>query len=610
MAPKEEERIVPANEKFALTTQLTYDERPLYADDFPKEGDMVLAINPEGRKNLYLTEKFAEGGEGVMYRTSIPGYVVKIYKKEKLNQDKFDKLKLMITHNIDHEGICFPLALIYNRHNQFVGYLMREARGESLQKAVFLPQLLKKKHPDWKKIDTVNLCLAILDKIQYLHERNIILGDINPANILVVSQQEVYFVDTDSYQIEGHPCPVGTINFTAPEIQKKEFSTFLRTMEQERFAVATLLFMIMLPGKPPYSHQGGEDQVDNILKGEFSYASGERSNGKAPEGMWRFIWSHLPKKLKDEFYETFRRGGEYYEPCNRLTDEYWIQRFKIYRKLLQNGTMAENDPMSLELFPDRLKKNPNANYIRCRICGKEVDENFTKEGICQECLDQGETYYCECCGKEMTYTNYQKYVKKAPRHQICYDCLQQKKEQKNEVFRRIRCSECGDYFDLTYGEKEFYDRKKLDYPKKCKRCRTNHAGSYRTPSNSSYSGRRPQTTGRPGSPSGCFITTAVCESFGKADNCYELSTLRSFRDDWLSQSPGGEELIEKYYQIAPKIVEEIDRRDDRKEIYLNIYERYLKPCLQFIENQQYEACRDLYRNMVLSLEHQHLSCSC
>lgn len=128
---------------------------------------------------------------------------------------------------------------------------MRQAHGRELQRCVFQPQLLKRYFPNWTKQDTVTLCITILKKLKYLHDRNVILGDINPNNILVVSPTEVYFVDTDSYQIEGFPCPVGTINFTAPEIQRKDFSTFLRTIGNERFAVATLLFMIMLPGKPP-----------------------------------------------------------------------------------------------------------------------------------------------------------------------------------------------------------------------------------------------------------------------------------------------------------------------------------------------------------------------
>ena len=33
--------------------------------------------------------------------------------------------------------------------------------------------------------------------------------------------------------------------------------------------------------------------------------------------------------------------------------------------------------------------------------------------------------------------------------------------------------------------------------------------------------------------SGCFVTTAVCDSFGKSDDCYELTAFRAFRDNWL-----------------------------------------------------------------------------
>ena len=71
--------------------------------------------------------------------------------------------------------------------------------------------------------------------------------------------------------------------------------------------------------------------------------------------------------------------------------------------------------MSLELFPTRLKKNQNATYIRCKLCGQEVDEERTEDGICQECLKKGEIYHCSRCGKELVYTNYQKYIKKRPK---------------------------------------------------------------------------------------------------------------------------------------------------------------------------------------------------
>ena len=54
----------------------------------------------------------------------------------------------------------------------------------------------------------------------------------------------------------------------------KHFPDFLRTIAHENFSVATLLFMIMLPGKPPYAHQGGEGLGQNIVNMNFSYPLG------------------------------------------------------------------------------------------------------------------------------------------------------------------------------------------------------------------------------------------------------------------------------------------------------------------------------------------------
>ena len=401
---------IPEDEIFAHADSVAVTSGTVAVTLYPKEGDTVTAERGGTRKPIILVKEGNSGGEGTIYSTDIPNVVAKIYKPGKLDKAKYEKLKLMMTKNINCEGVCFPIAMLYNSKDEFVGFLMNKAQGKELQKCLFIPPLLKKYFPDWKKKDTVQLCITILKKIKYLHDRNIILGDINPNNILVVSTTEVYFVDTDSYQIEGYPCPVGTINYTAPEIQRKRFDTFLRTMGNEQFAVATLLFMIMLPGKPPYSLQGGENQIDNILNGDFAYASGERTNGKAPEGAWRYIWSHLPRYLKDDFYETFRKGGLQSTETTRFSDDDWIRKFEHYAELLsdENGKFLSNDSMSAELFPTRHKKDVNATYIKCKLCGRDVDEERTEQGYCRDCLRAGETYKCTRCGGEIVYTNYQK----------------------------------------------------------------------------------------------------------------------------------------------------------------------------------------------------------
>ena len=102
--------------------------------------------------------------------------------------------------------------------------------------------------------------------------------------------------------------------------------------------------------------------------------------------------------------------------------------------------------------------------------------------------------------------------------------------------------------------------------------------------------------------SGCYITTAVCEFLGKPDDCYELTMFRKFRDVWLRKQDGGEELIKEYYNTAPRIVEKIDKRDDRDQIYTTIWDRWLQPCLIDIENGNNESCRNKYVDMVEQLK--------
>lgn len=107
-------------------------------------------------------------------------------------------------------------------------------------------------------------------------------------------------------------------------------------------------------------------------------------------------------------------------------------------------------------------------------------------------------------------------------------------------------------------------------------------------------------------PGNCFITSAVCQSLGKPDDCYELTTFRAFRDNWLYKQPGGQELIKEYYRVAPQIVKNIDARMDKATIYTNILEHYLRPCLSLIEQGKNKQCRDLYEKMVNHLIAQYI----
>jgi len=322
---------------FKKGTKVIKNNSKIDIDKLPIESDIIRNGNA---KKIQLKECIGSGGEGKIYKTDT-NMVCKIYKKDKLIKETEDKLKLMMSGKLNCSGITFPKELVYS-NDKFVGYLMNKAEGDILQSILIKP-ILFEKFPEWKKLDLVKLSLKILKKIEYLHSKNIIIGDINLQNILLDKNQEVYFVDTDSYQIENYPCKVGTILFTPPELQGKSYKEFLRTKKHENFAIATLLFMVLLPGKHPYSQQGGSTPKENIKKGNFSYPLGKNSNRKTPNGPWRFIWSHLSYSLKEAFFETFKNGKRY-----NVSD--WIEILSQYKYSIESNFVSN------EMFPKETKK--------------------------------------------------------------------------------------------------------------------------------------------------------------------------------------------------------------------------------------------------------------
>lgn len=107
------------------------------------------------------------------------------------------------------------------------------------------------------------------------------------------------------------------------------------------------------------------------------------------------------------------------------------------------------------------------------------------------------------------------------------------------------------------------------------------------------------------SSGGCYLTSACTAARGLPDDCYELQTLRRFRDEWLKHQPDGVLLIAKYYEIAPKIVEKIDAREDNPALYGEIYTNLVEPCVKMIEDGNFAAALELYQEFTLRLEKEY-----
>jgi len=106
------------------------------------------------------------------------------------------------------------------------------------------------------------------------------------------------------------------------------------------------------------------------------------------------------------------------------------------------------------------------------------------------------------------------------------------------------------------------------------------------------------------SNTGCYLTSACVEAKGLADDCVQLQTLRSFRDDYLSKTEEGKQEIKEYYLTAPKIVKSIQSRDDSMIVFETIFNELVEPCVGFINDKKYEQAHKLYRNYTLRLKEQ------
>lgn len=404
----------------------------------PAEGSTVYT--QDGREYV-LGDAVGHGGEGTVYRVNASGLVAKIYDERHCTERRREKIRQMSESRLNFDGICLPRDTLYTKGGQFTGYTMPEAKGYDFVYLLREKDTLDKRFPGWKKSDLVKLAITILKKIQYLHNHDVLIGDINLLNFLFVSPDEVYFLDTDSYQFRGFPAPVGTPSFIAPELQGVDLRTVMRTQNSENFAVAMLLFMLMMQGLSPYAHQGGSTPAHNIKNGLFPFGVGDKKVPNVwdvqPQGSARFQWSHLMRALKEAFWDTFHAKGEHRNEGERYTVSEWLSLMIRYHKSLP--AMTQEDSQSGEIFPSRLKKSSKLNYKTCEHCGEEKPEElFADDTTCWKCFNR---------------------------------IREERNRSRNEVYMTLTCPKCSEEFTITRGEYEFYTSNGLELPKRCPKCR-------------------------------------------------------------------------------------------------------------------------------------------
>lgn len=393
-------------------------------------------------KAVNLIREIGSGGEGKIYETNDIKTVAKIYHMENRSIDNYNKLKYMLGMKLSIKNVAWPIDILYDTSGNYVGFIMPavpsycKQLGSSVL-SINKPEVRNQILPLWKKVDLVKTAYEIVNVFTLLNGKGILMGDVNTANILVnpSKSDEVYFVDCDSYQFGKYICPVGTKIFTSPNYYKKcnrnpKYSTQPRTKQDEEYAIASLIFQILMNGQAPFASKSTENRsiIDDICDYRFSFKTKENTGTDVPDGPYRMIWNNMEYNCKNKLSEVFE-GKKIYSA------KQWKNVLSEYIKKIQSGK-ANN-----EISPKKyLDTNGSFKDFTCDNCHNEA--NMHKDSY------------------EKLTTQYKEPIL------ICNTC---KSYWYNTVDVDATCTHCGKIYKATYGEVWRNTYKNFNYV--CNSCR-------------------------------------------------------------------------------------------------------------------------------------------
>lgn len=301
-------------------------------------------------RRLYKRDRIGGGGEGEVYEHELKGkkIAIKIFNKEKLHEHG-DFLSRKIIDMVNHPDkkalvaypmVAWPQLEVYDKNGRVIGYAMRKAKGTQLSHLAHWVHF-KKYFPDMDRVKVAKMLIRLWESAQFLHQRQIYIGDINTSNVLCTERYGICWIDADSFQVGKHRCLVGRPDMIPPEHYDKKFSDIDRTCESDLFSLAILTFQCLMLGRHPYDHIGGSKLAENIRKGHFPYASGGARPGESgaiPKGPWHTMWSNYTHNLMNMFVRTFKEGAT--DISERPSAEKWKKALALFVKTLNSSKPA------------------------------------------------------------------------------------------------------------------------------------------------------------------------------------------------------------------------------------------------------------------------------
>ena len=314
--------------------------------------------------------RLGAGGEAEVFE--VEGRAGLAFKKYRVpSAARAAKLRVMLAAPPDgceaggHVAIAWPRELVVGAGGAVEGFLMPRidltATVPLFQ--VYNPASRQQIAPafTWRYLmRTARNVAAIVDS---LHRAGYVVGDINESNLLVNKRALAVLVDCDSMQVRDaasgavHRGGVGKPEFTAPELQGVDLATVDRTVESDDFALAVLVFQLLLEGVHPFAGvwRGTGEPPDipaRMRDGLFPYRRGSRV-APPPHALAMDV---LPPALRRLAWRCFTTGVR--RPSARPTAAEWVAALEA-----ADGSLRTCDRSAHHVFGDHLRRCPWCDRI-------------------------------------------------------------------------------------------------------------------------------------------------------------------------------------------------------------------------------------------------------
>lgn len=166
--------------------------------------------------------------------------------------------------------------------------------------------------------DALSVFEQMLEALAYLHEQNVVHGDLKPGNVLLSDEGTVKITDAGLAKPEGDEVStitldaIGTLHYMAPE----QVLSMARVDHRSDLYAAAMIFYEMLAGRTPFEDDGPAYVVMRAIA-ESNFAPPTAYRPDLPEGLSAIVMRALAKDPTDRYQsaaevlealEAFERG--------------------------------------------------------------------------------------------------------------------------------------------------------------------------------------------------------------------------------------------------------------------------------------------------------------